>query len=72
MITADHGNDPTYSGTDHTRETVPLLCYSTSMKHTKQLEEQETFAVIGATIAENFTVDLLPHMIGDSLLDCIK
>lgn len=72
LITADHGNDPTYSGTDHTRETVPLLCYSTSMKHTKQLEEQETFAVIGATIAENFTVDLLPHMIGDSLLDCIK
>ena len=63
LITADHGNDPTYSGTDHTRETVPLLCYSTSMEHSKQLEEQETFAVIGATIADNFAVELLPHMI---------
>lgn len=72
LITADHGNDPTYSGTDHTRETVPLLCYSTSMEHSKQLEEQETFAVIGATIADNFAVELLPHMIGQSLLNCIK
>lgn len=72
LITADHGNDPTYSGTDHTRETVPLLCYDISMQHSKQLEEQETFAVIGATIADNFAVNLLPHMIGHSLLDCIK
>lgn len=72
LITADHGNDPTYSGTDHTRETVPLLCYGTSMQHSRQLEEQETFAVIGATIADNFAVELLPHMIGHSLLDCIK
>ncbi len=72
MITADHGNDPTYSGTDHTRETVPLLCCGTTMKHARQLQEQETFAVIGATIADNFSIKLLPHMIGESLLDCIK
>ena len=72
MITADHGNDPTYFGTDHTRETVPLLCYGTSLKHPRQLEEQETFGVIGATIADNFQVELLPHMIGNSLLDQIK
>ncbi len=72
LITADHGNDPTYFGTDHTRETVPLLCYGTSLKHPRQLEEQETFGVIGATIADNFQVELLPHMIGNSLLDQIK
>lgn len=72
LITADHGTDPTYSGTDHTREMVPLLCYAASMEQTKQLEEQETFSVIGATIADNFEVTLLLHMIGNSLLDYIK
>lgn len=71
LITADHGTDPTYSGTDHTREMVPLLCYAASMEQTKQLEEQETFSVIGATIADNFEVTLLGHMIGNSLLDYI-
>lgn len=72
LITADHGTDPTYSGTDHTREMVPLLCYAASMEQTKQLEEQETFSVIGATIADNFEVTLLLYMIGNSLLDYIK
>ena len=68
MITADHGTDPTYKGTDHTREMVPLLCYSSSMKQGGRLAKQDTFGAIGATIAENFQVEMLPHMIGSSLL----
>ena len=58
MITADHGNDPTYTGTDHTREMVPLLMYSPSMQEEKTLEDQDTFAVIGATIADNFDIKM--------------
>lgn len=54
MITADHGNDPTYTGTDHTREKVPFLSYSPSMKGQGELPEAETFAVIGGTILDNF------------------
>lgn len=71
MITADHGNDPTYTGTDHTREMVPLLCYSPSMKDKGELPTQETFAVIGATIGENFGIQSEDHMIGHSLLSKI-
>ena len=47
IITADHGNDPTYIGTDHTREKVPFLAYSKSMEGGGRLSEQDTFAVIG-------------------------
>ncbi len=72
LITADHGNDPTYKGTDHTRERVPLLCYSKNMKKSKNLGEQETFAVIGRTIADNFNLCLPEKMIGNSLLDNFK
>ena len=54
IITADHGNDPTYTGTDHTREKVPFLAYSSSMKEPKKLKEASTFAIIGATITDNF------------------
>ena len=56
IITADHGNDPTHTGTDHTREKVPFLAYSPSMKGSGRLEDTRTFAVIGATIADNFGV----------------
>lgn len=55
LITADHGNDPTAPGTDHTREYVPLLAYSPSMKGHGEIP-QGHFADIGATIAENFNV----------------
>jgi phosphopentomutase len=72
LITADHGNDPTYSGTDHTRETVPLLAFSRSMKKNGPLPEQDTFAVIGATIAENFSVPLPEGLIGTSLLSLFR
>ncbi|NCU18301.1 phosphopentomutase [Pallidibacillus pasinlerensis] len=58
IITADHGNDPTAPGTDHTREYVPLLVYSTRMNGGKELPLRETFADVGATVAENFNVPM--------------
>lgn len=69
IITADHGNDPTYTGTDHTREQVPFLAYSPSMKQGKDLGVSDTFAVIGATIADNFGVSMPEGTIGTSLLN---
>ena len=69
IITADHGNDPTYTGTDHTREKVPFLAYSPSFNGNGQLEESENFAIIGATIAENFGVEMPEDTIGSSILD---
>ena len=69
IITADHGNDPTHTGTDHTREKVPFLAYSPSMKEAGELEEADTFAIIGATIADNFGVKMPEGMIGHSILD---
>ena len=68
MITADHGNDPTYSGTDHTREQVPLLIYSKKFEGAGRLEETDTFAAVGATIAENFGVKMPEGTIGRSIL----
>lgn len=68
IITADHGNDPTYSGTDHTREKVPFLAYSPAMEGYGELPEADTFAVIGATVAENFSVKMPEGTIGESLL----
>ncbi len=69
ILTADHGNDPTYTGTDHTREQVPLIAYSASMKESGRLEDTDTFAVIGATIADNFEVKMPENTIGTSLLE---
>ena len=69
IITADHGNDPTHTGTDHTREKVPFLAYSPSMKEAGELEEADTFAIIGGTIADNFGVKMPEGMIGHSILD---
>lgn len=69
IITADHGNDPTFKGTDHTREQVPFLAYSPSMKDTGVLPVQNTFAVIGATIADNFQVEMPEGTIGTSILE---
>ncbi len=68
ILTADHGNDPTYTGTDHTREKVPFLAYSPSMKEGKEILEQQTFAVIGATIADNFGIKMPEGTIGSSIL----
>lgn len=69
ILTADHGNDPTYTGTDHTREKVPFLAWSPSMEEGGLLPEQKTFAVVGATIAENFGVNMPEGCIGTSLLE---
>ncbi len=69
IITADHGNDPTHTGTDHTREKVPFLAYSPSMKGSGRLEDTRTFAVIGATIADNFGVAMPEGTIGTSVLE---
>ncbi len=68
IITADHGNDPTHTGTDHTREKVPFLAYSPSMEGCGKLEDARTFAVIGATIADNFGLDMPEGTIGSSVL----
>ena len=68
ILTADHGNDPTYEGTDHTREKVPFLAWSPRMKEGQSLPEQENFAVVGASIAENFDVPMPEGCIGKSLL----
>ena len=69
VITADHGNDPTFRGTDHTRERVPLLTYSPGMTGGGQLDTDKCFAVIGATVAENFGVSMPNGTIGHSLLE---
>jgi phosphopentomutase len=71
IITADHGNDPTYRGTDHTREYVPLLVYSPRFAAGGQaLPVRKTFADIGATVAENFSVAMPEH--GTSFLSELK
>lgn len=70
MITADHGNDPTYKGSDHTREMVPLIMYSKSFNKAKHLGDVVCFGAIGATIAENFDVTM--PVIGESLLSSLK
>ena len=56
IITADHGNDPTFKGTDHTRECVPILIYNPCFKKGKRLNDRNTFADIGATILDNFNI----------------
>ena len=72
ILTEDHGNDPTYTGTDHTREYVPFLAYSPKMKETGAMENQDTFAVIGASVAENFGVEMPEGTIGKSILEQLK
>ncbi len=66
IITADHGNDPTWHGTDHTREHVPLLAYSPSMKGAIDLGLHHSFCDIGQTVLANF--GLSPYAVGTSFL----
>ena len=68
LLTADHGNDPTYTGSDHTREYTPLIAWSPAMQKGGALPEAESFAVIGASIAENFGVPMPEGTIGRSIL----
>jgi phosphopentomutase len=69
MITADHGNDPTYKGTDHTREKVPLLVYSPSLKKGRYLEERDSFADMGASLLENFGLAKPSDLIGKPIVE---
>lgn len=71
MITADHGNDPTYVGTDHTRERVPLLIYSPLMKEGGRLASEDTFGVVGCTIVDNFGLHMPSGAIGYSMMPSI-
>ena len=68
ILTADHGNDPTYTGTDHTREYVPFIAWSPSLEKGGPLPEADTFAVIGATVADNFGLEMPEGTIGTSRL----
>ncbi|MBC1317708.1 phosphopentomutase [Listeria booriae] len=71
LITADHGNDPTYRGTDHTREYVPLLAYSKQFKDGgKEIDLRKTFSDLGATVAANFNVKMPEY--GESFLNDLK
>lgn len=70
IITADHGNDPTYKGNDHTREYVPLLVYNQNLEGNNNLGIRQTFADIGATISDNFNINM-PNS-GKSFLDELK
>ncbi|OCT16396.1 phosphopentomutase [Paenibacillus pectinilyticus] len=70
IITADHGNDPVHVGTDHTREYVPLLIYSNSFTGQGELPVCKTFSDIGATVADNFDVEM-PRF-GQSLLQLLR
>ncbi|WP_028391615.1 phosphopentomutase [Bacillus cihuensis] len=70
IITADHGNDPVHAGTDHTREYVPLLIYSPRFTKGKELPISQTFADLGATVADNFKVKM-PEF-GKSLLEYLQ
>lgn len=65
IITADHGNDPTYTGTDHTRENVPLLIKTGREMQYGPLRDSSTFSDIAATIAENYKIEYDTH--GESL-----
>ena len=69
-ITADHGNDPTWTGTDHTREMIPVIIYSKSFTEPKDLPLGDSFANIGATIAEDYEV--AAPKIGVSLKELLK
>lgn len=70
VLTADHGNDPTYRGTDHTRERVPLLMYSPGLKGSGRISDRSTFSDLGATILENF--ELPPLHNGMSFLNDLE
>lgn len=72
MITADHGNDPIFHGTDHTREKVPLLVYSKAFNNGRMLEERSSFADIGETILTNFKLLKKDHMIGSPIKEIFE
>jgi phosphopentomutase len=72
MVTADHGNDPTWWGTDHTRERVPLISYSLSYKDGRMLPEVDTFGYMGKTILANFGLKGSPNQVGGVIEELVK
>ena len=72
IVTADHGNDPTWAGTDHTREKVPLLMYSKKFGDGGYLDERSSFADIGATILKNFGLSKPSNLIGTPIDELLK
>lgn len=68
LLTADHGNDPTWTGSDHTREQVPLIIYSSKIKEGQFIGETDSFADIGASILKNFDLEKPKYMIGKPIL----
>ena len=71
MLTADHGNDPTHKGTDHTRETVPLIVYSPKFKEGRVLPPKKSFGTVGVTIINNFNLSK-NDLVGESILKDLK
>ena len=67
LISADHGNDPTWIGTDHTKERVPLFIYSKLIKDGRQIQQRQSFGDIGATILDNFYIEKEDNLIGESI-----
>jgi phosphopentomutase len=72
MITADHGNDPTFHGTDHTREKIPLLIYSPAIQNGRYLDERDSFADMGESILFNFGLEKADTMIGKVIKELYK
>ncbi len=73
IVTADHGNDPTWTGTDHTREKIPLLCYNKTFTKGKYLEEERTtYADIGASILYNFSLEKPSHLVGTPIKELFE
>ncbi len=72
MITADHGNDPTWTGTDHTREMVPLLVYSRNISNGTHLNDRFSFADIGETILKNFNLEKTETLIGQEIKEILE
>jgi phosphopentomutase len=72
MITADHGNDPTHTGTDHTRERVPLFMVSPRFTQGRALPERSTFADLSSTILLNFKLPQPRHQIGSPILEILN
>lgn len=72
IITADHGNDPTWHGSDHTREMVPNIIYSKQINDGRHLEPTNSFADLGRTIIENFDLKVEDHLIGSVIKEIFE
>jgi phosphopentomutase len=72
MVTADHGNDPLHTGTDHTREMVPLLVYNSDFSEGRHLDDRRAFADIGITALANFELQKGPELIGEPVSEIFE